>query len=348
MTDIWARIVADSIQAGGSERAYPRLVTLQLRYPKSIHGELMTHRELSRNARSSRAVPVKRILQEVRDDPAMPVAWLANQKGMQGGGELGPDERSIAETGWRAAATAAADHAERLLDDAGLHKQWVNRITEPFVHIDTLVSTVRLANLRALRCHPAAQPEFRMLAEAIFDAIADSRPRELGRCDWHVPYITAAEYARYWETHASPQDRVDNIPWGLLFASATRAARISYRPFDPREGQDLATAIEKGRELAAARPVHASPFEHQACVDELWFHADYRLLHGNLTGFIQLRKLLDDERVYDEWASDERDSWRMQRHGFLSERKAGADRAGWPSDVLRHLTGFKDLLEQAG
>ena len=47
---ITATIIADSIS---DERI--RLTTMQLRYPKFIHGEFMTHRVFSRNASSSRA-----------------------------------------------------------------------------------------------------------------------------------------------------------------------------------------------------------------------------------------------------------------------------------------------------
>jgi hypothetical protein len=67
---ITAKVIADSIADG-----CPRLITLQLRYPRFIHSEFMTHRAFSRNASSSRAIPVERLIQDVIDDPAMPVYW---------------------------------------------------------------------------------------------------------------------------------------------------------------------------------------------------------------------------------------------------------------------------------
>ena len=57
--------------------------------PRFIHAEFMTHRQFSRNASSSRAVPIGRVIQEVMDDTAMPVSWGKNQPGMQAGDKGG-------------------------------------------------------------------------------------------------------------------------------------------------------------------------------------------------------------------------------------------------------------------
>lgn len=40
----------------------PRITTLELVYPRFIHSEFMTHRMFSRNAASSRATPVQRMI----------------------------------------------------------------------------------------------------------------------------------------------------------------------------------------------------------------------------------------------------------------------------------------------
>jgi hypothetical protein len=83
---IEAKVICDSISPQGH-----RLLTYgPLIYPKFIHGEFMTHRALSRNASSSRAIPVRKMIDEVRSDilRAGPVYWGAEQKGMQSGEEL--------------------------------------------------------------------------------------------------------------------------------------------------------------------------------------------------------------------------------------------------------------------
>src|ERR1700743_2471111 len=110
---ITAKIIAASI----GEHA-PRLTTLQLRYPKFIHGEFMTHRVFSRNASSSRAIPTERLLAEVRSDieRAAPVFWGKNQKGMQAIEELAPAKLDAAKILWINAAMKAADYADQLIE----------------------------------------------------------------------------------------------------------------------------------------------------------------------------------------------------------------------------------------
>ena len=65
---ITVKIIADSVAPSGK-----RLTTMLLRYPRFIHAELMTHRTFSRNASSSRAIPVKKIIADIMADPAMPM-----------------------------------------------------------------------------------------------------------------------------------------------------------------------------------------------------------------------------------------------------------------------------------
>ena len=52
-----ARILLDSLSPSGA-----RLTTMEVRYPRFIHSEMMTHRVFSRNAASSRAIPIKKMI----------------------------------------------------------------------------------------------------------------------------------------------------------------------------------------------------------------------------------------------------------------------------------------------
>jgi hypothetical protein len=136
---ITAKIVADSISPSGC-----RLTTMSLRYPRMIHAEFMTHRVFSRNASSSRAIPVEKMIQDVMDDPAMPVAWGSNKPGMQAGeeirklvpcypietGEVYFDER-YPEDAWKVARDYAVSAAKGFAA-AGYHKQIVNRHARTF------------------------------------------------------------------------------------------------------------------------------------------------------------------------------------------------------------------------
>ena len=67
-----ARVLLDSVSPGGV-----RLVTMEVRYPRFIHAEFMTHRMFSRNAGSSRALPIRKMIAAVRDERAAIVRRLA-------------------------------------------------------------------------------------------------------------------------------------------------------------------------------------------------------------------------------------------------------------------------------
>jgi len=78
-----------------------RLTTVQLRYWRGIHAEFMTHRVFSRNASSSRAIPVSTFLKQVWNDPATPVHWGANQQGMKARIELIGFKKRFAQFMWK-------------------------------------------------------------------------------------------------------------------------------------------------------------------------------------------------------------------------------------------------------
>lgn len=212
--------------------------TVLARYPRFIHAEELTHRilsstpdmvieindgvmydrNLSRNASSSRAIPVKRLIDDILFDTAMPISWGKNQKGMQAGaehdamislpdhGEFTMDGKGFADgsygtrenlsmspqDAWYLARDRAIEIA-RAYDAAGYHKQVVNRLLEPFAHINVLITATDWDNFFELRDHADAQPEIQALAQAIKAAFADSKPQLLQPGEWHLPFITLAD-----------------------------------------------------------------------------------------------------------------------------------------------------------
>ena len=152
------KILADSISPQGK-----RITTFQLKYWRGIHAELLTHRVFSRNASSSRAIPVAKMIEQVRQDPAMPIHWGANQSGMQAHKELQGEDRRKAMEQWFTAAEMASDIAEEMTK-IGLHKQVANRILEPFQYISVVLTATDFDNWFELRDHEDAQPEIRELA----------------------------------------------------------------------------------------------------------------------------------------------------------------------------------------
>lgn len=239
-----AKIIEDSIATNGK-----RLVTMQLRYQRFIHAEFMTHRVFSRNASSSRAIPVAKMLEQVRNDPAMPVHWGKNQAGMQADEALVTPELTYAIDAWHEAANKAADIAEHM-STIGLHKQVANRILEPFQFINVVVTATEWDNFFELRTHRDAQPEFQVLAHEMKRVMDTSVPtvRHIG--EWHLPYVQVDERRMY------PVDI-------QIQMSAARCARVSYLKHDnskPNVEDDIALY----NRLVTSKPSHASPIEHQA------------------------------------------------------------------------------------
>ena len=265
---IEAKVILDSVSPAGK-----RITTLQLKYPRWVHGEFLTHRAFSRNSMSSRAVPVAKMIEQVRNDPAMPVHWGQNQPGMQARDELTGEALINAQMTWRSAAAKAADSAE-LMMGYGLAKQVANRILEPFQWMHTVVTATEWDNFFALRCHPDAQPEMQVLAFAMRGAMDASAP---GFTEHHFPYVRE-------------EDGVMSM-WRRAMISAARCARVSYLKHDgtaPSIGEDLAL-FER---LAGGTPIHASPLEHQGVAME---HPRRR--SRNFVGWRQFRELFEERSM---------------------------------------------------
>lgn len=301
---ISAQIIADSISPQSI-----RLTSLQLRYPKFIHGEFMTHRKFSRNASSSRAIPVERLIQDAIDDTAAPLKWFKNKPGMQGTEEVNEDERMALEWDW-AAARDAAVNAARTMIRRGAHKQHINRVIEPFCHINVIVTATDFANFFALRDHRDAQPEICELARRMKRAMEESDPARLWPDEWHLPYIDCVDVlaARNKITmggilrvHPRPEQIVEY----LIKVSVARCARVSYLTHDGKK-PDFDADLALYERLVGSVPLHASPAEHQATPDQWspgwsgvhggrepsWFNPEQ---HGNLSGWRQYRKMLPGE-----------------------------------------------------
>ena len=111
---IEAKVIAHSVAHDDRGNHGPELFTLALKYPRFIHSEFMTHRVFSRNAASSRAIPVSKMIEQVRNEPAMPIYWGSNKPGMQAGEELIDDDLAMAKNFWLDAAENAAATAEKM------------------------------------------------------------------------------------------------------------------------------------------------------------------------------------------------------------------------------------------
>lgn len=294
---ITAKVICDSQPKTGT-----RITTLELEYPRFIHSEFMTHRMFSRNASSSRAIPVAKMIQAVIDNPAMPIHWGKNQAGMQAREQLEDRYQLQAQLLWLAARDSAVEHAKTMMA-LGAHKQIVNRILEPFTHIRVIVTATNFANFFALRDHEDAQPEIRELAVAMKKAIKESTPQLLGISEWHLPYLDEEDLKNIREhlkeNNITRHDPAQHQIWMMACAvSAARCARVSYLTHDG-ERPTLQKDLELYRHLVNANPPHMSPCEHQATPDIHDMHEGWHRLElqANFSGWVQFRHLIKGESV---------------------------------------------------
>lgn len=298
---ITARIIADSISPEGQ-----RMTTMEIEYPRFILAELNTHRMLSKNSASSRAIPVKAMHEHIRANSAGPVYWGKNQAGMKAKECLDVEDTVEALMIWDDARDSALGYAQQLAD-LNLHKQITNRITEPWMTMKTVISGTEWANYFWLRDHADAQPEIALLANKMHEVYKASVPQPLNPGEWHVPYVNTYRSIINNELLYSDGLGDDISAEQARIVSASCCAQVSYRKND----DTLEKAQKVFQMLIESEPAHASPVEHQATpmdIDsmcrfepETWqpgithVSANSDLWSGNLRGWIQFRKLIPNE-----------------------------------------------------
>lgn len=292
-----AKVICDSVAENGI-----RITTMELRYWRAIHAEFMTHRVFSRNASSSRAIPVKKILSQVWNDPAGPEHWGKNQPGMQARGEISRVKQAIAKFLWFKVAARIACILAWFLVQLGLHKQVANRLLEPWQYITVVVTATDWGNFFHLRLSKDAQPEIFTLARAMHFAMKQSIPRKLSDVLWHLPYIRNEDFGlmrKYLKEMLGHIPLPELVTKYMCMVSAARCARVSYLNHDG-SSPDIIKDLDLYSRLADRDDIHASPMEHQAkpdirVPDELHYAWEHGHLHGNLSGWIQFRKTLPNE-----------------------------------------------------
>ena len=266
---------------------YDNLWTFELTYPRYIHSEFMTHRVFSRNASSSRAVPVKRVIEQIENNPVVPPNVFMNKPGMVG--DVEADEATTKEFNklWMEALNNAVTVAKNM-DKFGIHKQHINRILEPFQFIKVIITATEWDNFFNLRLAPDAQPEMQALARAIYEEMYEYRDKNFGYLEGDsgviitVPYITEDDLDIL-------GDDCDYLT--LMKVSAARCARVSYNNHDGSK-PDVEKDLNLYERLSLAG--HMSPLEHTCLMDDF---EDSR--NANLVGWLSLRYLLETMKEYD-------------------------------------------------
>jgi hypothetical protein len=288
-----AKIILDSICNG------QRLTTMQITHPRIIHSEFLTHAMFARNASSSRAIPYKKTVQKVIEDPFIPTHWGINKSGMQATEELSGEKRERAIAKWLEARDEAVRIASDMaaVDDLNVHKQIVNRLIEPWSWITVCVTGDASAwsNYFALRCHPDAQPDIQKQAYMAQKEYFLSTPQTLSIGQWHTPYIKKEEFediARWLSEKAGGwAPSLSLLKDTLIQISTGRCARTSYLT---QEGlRDFNEDIKLHDRLRYHTPLHASPFEHVCQAQE------HSIRYRKYMGWKAYRHMLDNEYVTD-------------------------------------------------
>lgn len=311
---IQAKVVADSINDKGD-----RLTSMLITFPRMILAELNTHRMLSKNSASSRAIPFDKMVKSVQENPFIPIAWQKEHKGMQGSEYITNQEDIDKCISTHLAARDLAVEFAKAQNRNGVTKQLCNRYLEPFMWHTVLISGTEWENFFSLRCpqyqhgvdglhaisyrskkdviklHPGlekmddmfwlnknkGQAEIHMmsLAEAMWDAMNDSRPEKLMPGDWHIPFNDKIHPINKWGDFPDIMTRVK--------ISTAMADRTSYTVVGDEKEVDYNKLIELHDRMASQVPFHASPFEHCAKAMDSDEYEMYIKGEGTIRDFIK-------------------------------------------------------------
>ena len=287
MNNYNCEIVADSLNTFGN-----RITTFKLTYPRIIHSELMTHRLFSRNAASSRAIPVKKMIESVRNNMFTPLAIQKAHKGMQGSDYFEGVELEQAKQLWIESAELAIQQAEKM-EKFGISKQIVNRVVEPYQYYQVLVTATEWENFFGLRCpkyyaegnnkhyrswkdlvtdfpecenyseldkskvnESQAEIHIQKIAEMMWDTMNEYTPEPLSDGMWHIPFMDRMDSSQFISKTGK------DVTEEMLKISTAKCARISYTTFGDNPKIDYEADIKLHDRLLESK--HASPFEHIA------------------------------------------------------------------------------------
>lgn len=265
---------------------YENLWTFELTYPRYIHSEFMTHRVMSRNASSSRAIPVSKVIKQVESNPVIPPKVYMNKAGMVGDVEADEATTTAFYNLWLDAAHNACKIAKDM-EELDIHKQHINRILEPFQFIKVIVTATEWDNFFNLRLALDAQPEMQDLANAICNEMDKFKNKDFGYIKGNsalitVPYVTEDDL----------EILGDDCDYRTLMKiSAARCARVSYNNHDGSKPD-----IKKDLELfdRLYKSGHMSPLEHTCFRDDCYTH------NANLIGWASLRYILEASEEEDQ------------------------------------------------
>lgn len=313
-----AEIICDSKNEYGQ-----RITTFKLTFWRVLLAEVNTHRMMSRNSASSRAIRFENMVKSVMENPFVPIKWMKDHAGMQGVEYFideyldGNNDALNLQDMWLQARNDMVKKATEM-NKYGLTKQICNRLLEPFMYHTCLLTGTEFENFTALRAENMAEIHFQDLAFKMLNAMNESEPKQLKAGEWHIPYGDQFDDEVIWNMmedlkliNLTPRDVKIKI-------ATTRCARISYLVPDGEQKVDYEADLKLHDRLASSG--HMSAFEHCArAMNEEEYDTNIVMTNitdahincstlsleaskgwcGNFRGFIQYRKMFENENRND-------------------------------------------------
>lgn len=272
-----AKIIADTVNPDVPES---RITTFEVYAPRYLLAEVNTHGVIAKSAASSRAIPVKKRIEMVRNEPWVPDVFGKNRPGMQSVEALDDAAQVEARKIWNFAIQDAIKHAEAL-KETDVHKQFANRVLEPYTYYSGVMTGTEWDNFWWLRISEDADPGFKVLATKMKEAYDASKPVERRH---HLPYITDEELG--WKDINA-----------LMLVSSARCARVSYVSLETGKLSTFEEDLALVEKLTKPTGAHLSPFDHAATADQIengkfW---RYPQLHRRFWGWIPYRHNLEEQ-----------------------------------------------------
>jgi hypothetical protein len=322
-TKINAQIVAHSKNEQGDE-----LISVLATFPRIILAEVNTHRMLSKNTSSSRAIPFNKMVETIQNDPFIPIAWQKEHKGMQGSEYF--ENTMLQQALWLEARNSAVDLADRLNSGCGVTKQLCNRLLEPFMWTTMLITGPKSGwdNFFNLRC-----PQYEYITKEDITYFKSKKDwtkkfyeskvvsntsatiedintyswfnKNKGQAEIHIMALAECIWDAYNEStpkilipgewHIPFLDKIEtDFEEIAVKVSTAMAARTSYTVVGNEKEIDIDAMVVLHDRLLAQDPPHSSPLEHCA---RAMSEDEYR---GNIKGKINL---INDREFQTEFAA---------------------------------------------
>lgn len=320
-----ARVIADSTSIWDK-----RLTTFEFTFPRMVLSEFNTHRLLSRNSASSRAIPVAKQIKKILQDPFIPAFETVrkNQPGMQGTTNLTVDDYKQFVEIWKTGRSRAVLTALEIILGVEKASEALGRdyhtVRDLFLDEEKMNAAIAVLDASTQEIAEARKNGEETPYLNIHKQTAN---RVLEPYMWHVVIASATEWDNFWylrnHTDADPQIHTiaalgqslyeESTPellvegqWHLPFVREEEKAearsntklwkgistgRCARVSYETHDGKRNLDADVKLYERLVADPPHLSPAEHVARPQK---GSEWS---GNFQGFFQHRKEIQPSDV---------------------------------------------------